>query len=180
MFECTVVGSRIRNVRELRSLQTPKQGIQVGCNLPPHVLEDGFPTLYHDPPLHAANASLNAPAAHLNPGAPVQAIQSTSWHVCLYDMADWKLSQENRWACRSTVTGGGRSCRARRSRLATSSPSAGPPVRGHDLPHGQLRLLSTCTSYQLRLFGASQHHDSRENAGHTRRPHWAGGPTSRL
>ena len=31
MFECTVVGSRIRNVRELRSLQTPKQGIQVSC-----------------------------------------------------------------------------------------------------------------------------------------------------
>ena len=29
MFECTVVGSRIRNVKELRSLQTPKQGIQV-------------------------------------------------------------------------------------------------------------------------------------------------------
>jgi cation-transporting ATPase 13A1 len=32
MFECTVVGSRIRNVKELRSLQTPKQGIQVSAH----------------------------------------------------------------------------------------------------------------------------------------------------
>lgn len=32
MFECTVVGQRIRNINELRSLQTPKQGIQVYRN----------------------------------------------------------------------------------------------------------------------------------------------------
>ena len=29
MFECTLVGQRIRSITELRSLQTPKQGIQV-------------------------------------------------------------------------------------------------------------------------------------------------------
>jgi manganese-transporting P-type ATPase len=29
MFESTTVGSRIRNLRELRSLQTPKQAIRV-------------------------------------------------------------------------------------------------------------------------------------------------------
>lgn len=29
MFESTVVGQRLRNLKELRSLQTPKQGVQV-------------------------------------------------------------------------------------------------------------------------------------------------------
>lgn len=29
MFECTVVGQRLRNLRELRSLTTPKQALQV-------------------------------------------------------------------------------------------------------------------------------------------------------
>ena len=29
MFESSLVGQRIRNLKELRSLQTPKQGIQV-------------------------------------------------------------------------------------------------------------------------------------------------------
>lgn len=29
MFECTVVGQRLRNLRELRSLSTPKQAVQV-------------------------------------------------------------------------------------------------------------------------------------------------------
>jgi cation-transporting ATPase 13A1 len=28
-FECTLVGQRLRNLKELRSLQTPKQHIQV-------------------------------------------------------------------------------------------------------------------------------------------------------
>lgn len=30
MFECTVVFQRQRNLKELRSLQTPKQRVQVG------------------------------------------------------------------------------------------------------------------------------------------------------
>ena len=30
MFECTVVGQRLRNLRELRSLTVPKQALQVG------------------------------------------------------------------------------------------------------------------------------------------------------
>ena len=29
MFECTVVGQRLRNLRELRALSTPKQAVQV-------------------------------------------------------------------------------------------------------------------------------------------------------
>ena len=29
MFECTVVGQRLRNLRELRSLTVPKQALQV-------------------------------------------------------------------------------------------------------------------------------------------------------
>lgn len=29
MFECTVVGQRLRNLSELRSLQSPKQGVYV-------------------------------------------------------------------------------------------------------------------------------------------------------
>ena len=39
MFECTVVGQRLRNLRELRSLTVPKQALQARPQRIPRSLE---------------------------------------------------------------------------------------------------------------------------------------------
>ena len=99
MFECTVVGSRIRNVKELRSLQTPKQGIQVsGHQRQPISCKAPCPWAYS--------------ACH-------------DWHQ--YTFVLWssvlqqamRAGEKNCTQCRCTGMGAGRSCRAMRWRQAT-------------------------------------------------------------